>query len=140
MRLWAEEAKQGTLEVLLTLPAREYELVSGKFFASWALLGVGLALTLPLAFSVASLGHLDWGPVLGGYVGAMLLGAAYLALGQFVSALTENQILAFILAFLVCLALYGIGTETFSGLFPDRTATVFRFLARAAASPASRGA
>lgn len=129
MRLWAEEAKQGTLEVLLTLPAREHELVSGKFFASWALLGVGLALTLPLAFTVANLGHLDWGPVLGGYIGAMLLGAAYLALGQFVSALTENQILAFILAFLLCLALYGIGTETFSGLFSDRTATVLRFLA-----------
>jgi ABC-2 type transport system permease protein len=129
MRLWAEEAKSGTLEVLLTLPARDHELVLGKFFASWALLGVGLALTLPLAFTVAGLGQLDWGPVVGGYVGAMLLGGAYLAVGQFVSALTENQILAFILAFLVCMALYGIGTEAFSGLFADRTGAVLRGLA-----------
>jgi ABC-2 type transport system permease protein len=129
MRLWAEEAKSGTLEVLLTLPARDHELVLGKFLASWALLGVGLALTAPLAFTVASLGQLDWGPVIGGYVGAMLLGAAYLAVGQFVSATTENQILAFILAFLVCLALYGMGTEAFSGLFADRTAAALRSLA-----------
>lgn len=126
MRLWAEEAKQGTEEVLLTLPAREHELVLGKFAASWALLGLGLLLTLPLAFTVESLGNLDWGPVIGGYVGALLLGAAYLALGQFVSALTENQILAFILALLCAMALWGIGTETFSGLFSDRTAAMLR--------------
>lgn len=129
MRLWAEEAKQGTLELLLTLPAKDHELVSGKFLASWSLLAVGLALTLPLAVTVATLGHLDWGPVVGGYLGALLLGAAYLALGQFVSALTENQILAFILALLVCAALYGMGTELFVSLFPDRTAALFRAMA-----------
>jgi ABC-2 type transport system permease protein len=128
MRLWAEEAKQGTLELLLTLPANDFELVAGKFLASWALLGVGLALTLPLAVTVSVLGNLDWGPVVGGYLGALLLGAAYLAVGQFLSALTENQILAFILALLVCLALYGIGTEPFYGLFSDRTAGVLRSL------------
>jgi ABC-2 type transport system permease protein len=126
MRLWAEEAKQGTLELLLTLPAKEHELVSGKFLASWALLAVGLALTLPLAVTVSFLGHLDWGPVVGGYIGALLLGAAYLAVGQFVSALTENQILAFILALVVCMVLYGAGTEIFAGLFSDRTAAVLR--------------
>lgn len=126
MRLWSEEQKQGTLEVLLTLPARDHELVLGKFLASWILLAVGLALTLVLAVSVALVGRLDWGPVIGGYVGALLLGAAYLAAGQFLSALTENQVLAFILALLVCLALYGVGTEAFSGLFADRTAAVLR--------------
>jgi ABC-2 type transport system permease protein len=128
MRLWAEEAKTGTLELLLTLPAKDIELVIGKFLASWILLLVGLLLTLPLALSVAFLGRLDWGPVVGGYVGALLLGAAYLAVGQFVSALTENQILAFILAFVVCLVLYGVGTELFAGLFSDRTAAVLRSL------------
>lgn len=128
MRLWAEEAKSGTLELLLTLPAKDAELVSGKFLASWALLAVGLALTLPLALTVSTLGHLDWGPVVGGYVGALLLGAAYLALGQFVSALTENQILAFILALSGAMALYGVGTELFAGLFSDRTAAVLRAL------------
>jgi ABC-2 type transport system permease protein len=82
MRLWSEEEKQGTLEVLLTLPARDHELVLGKFLASWLLLAVGLALTLVLAISVSLVGRLDWGPVIGGYVGALLLGAAYLAAGR----------------------------------------------------------
>jgi len=126
MRLWAEESKQGTFEVLMTLPARDYELVAGKFVASWALLAGGLGLTLGLPFTVATLGDLDWGPVLGGYLGAVLLGAGYLAVGQFVSATTENQILAFILALVICLGLYGVGLETFAGLFPDHTAGVLR--------------
>jgi ABC-2 type transport system permease protein len=128
MRLWAEEEKQGTIEMLLTLPASDDELVAGKFLASWALLAVGLAFTLPLAFTVAALGDLDWGPVVGGYVGALLLGGAYLAVGQFVSALTENQILAFILALVLCMALYAVGTEAFAGLFPDRTSSALRAL------------
>jgi ABC-2 type transport system permease protein len=128
MRLWAEEQKQGTFELLLTLPAREHELVMGKFLASWALLGAALGLTLVLPITMAWLGHLDWGPVVGGYLGALLLGAAYLAVGQFLSATTENQILAFILALVVCLGLYGVGTEAFAGLFPDSTAGVMRAL------------
>ncbi len=129
MRLWAEEQKQGTLETLLTLPATEIELVAGKFVASWSLLAVGLALTLPLAFTAAALGNLDWGPVAGGYLGALLLGAAYLAAGQFVSALTENQILAFILALFACLALWGVGADAFVALFPDRVAALLRSVA-----------
>lgn len=126
MRLWAEEQKQGTMEVLLTLPARSHELVLGKFLASWALLALGLALTLALPVTVALLGGLDPGPVIGGYLASLLLGAAYLALGQLVSATTENQILAFIMALVVCLALYAVGTEAFTGLFPDATAEVLR--------------
>jgi len=126
MRLWAEEQKQGTLEVLLTLPVRDVQLVAGKFVASWTLLACGLALTAVLPVTVAFVGRLDWGPVVGGYVGALLLGAAYLAVGQFVSATTENQILAFILSLVVCLGLYGIGTESFAGLFSDRTAATLR--------------
>ena len=128
MRLWAEEHKQGTFELLLTLPAREHEIVVGKFLASWALLGAALALTLVLPITMAWVGRLDWGPVVGGYLGALLLGAAYLAVGQFLSATTENQILAFILSLVVCLALYGVGTEAFAGLFPDATAGVLRAL------------
>jgi ABC-2 type transport system permease protein len=128
MRLWAEESKSGTLELLLTFPAKEIELVLGKFLASLALLGVALLLTLPLAVMIAFLGDLDWGPVIGGYLGALLLGAGYLAVGQFLSALTENQILAFILALVVCLGLYGMGTELVIGFFSDRTATILRAL------------
>jgi ABC-2 type transport system permease protein len=128
MRLWAEERKQGTVEVLLTLPVRDRDLVAGKFLASWGLLATGLALTFVLPLTVAWLGDLDWGPVIGGYCGALLLGGAYLAAGQFVSATTENQILAFIMTLVVCFALYGVGTETFVGFFPDRTAAFFRSL------------
>ncbi len=128
MRLWAEESKTGTLELLLTLPAKDSELVWGKFLASWVLFAVALAITMPLAITVSALGNLDWGPVFGGYLGALLLGAAYLAVGQFVSAMTENQILAFILALALCMVFYGLGTEMFTGLFSDRTATVLRAL------------
>ncbi len=128
MRLWSEEEKQGTLEILLTLPVREHELVAGKFLASWALLAVALTLTLGLPLTVAWLGNLNPGPVAGGYVGALLLGAAYLAVGQFVSATTENQILSFILALVVCLTLYGLGTEAILAFFSDGTAAVLRSL------------
>lgn len=128
MRLWAEEQKQGTIEILLTLPVRDHELVLGKFLASLLVLAIGLALTFPLAMTAAILGPLDWGPVLGGYLAALLLGAAYLAIGQLVSALTENQILAFIGAFAVCFALYGIGTDAVTSLFADRTASILRML------------
>ena len=126
MRLWAEEQKQGTIEVLLTLPARLHELVLGKFLASWVLLAVGIGLTLSLPATVAMLGDLDAGPMIGGYLAALLLGAAYLAIGQFVSATTENQILAFIVTLVVCLGLYGVGVEAFTGLFPDRVAMLLR--------------
>jgi ABC-2 type transport system permease protein len=128
MRLWAEERKQGTLEVLLTLPMGDHERVLGKFLASWLLLATGLALTFALPVTVSALGNLDWGPVICGYLGALLLGAAYLAVGQFVSATTENQILAFILAMVVCFVLYGLGSEPFVGLFTDRTAAFLRAL------------
>lgn len=128
MRLWAEEQKQGTIEVLLTLPVKEHELVAGKFLASWSLLAISLALTMGIPLTVAMLGDLDWGPVLGGYVGALLLGAAYLSVGQFISATTENQILSFILALVICLGLYGLGTDAFAGLFSDQTAALLRGL------------
>jgi ABC-2 type transport system permease protein len=128
MRLWSEERKQGTIEILLTFPVKDHELVFGKFLASLGLLAAGLALTLTLPVTVAWLGDLDVGPAIGGYLGALLLGAAYLALGQFVSATTENQILAFLVTALLCLALWGVGTEAFAGLFPDATAGVLRAL------------
>lgn len=128
MRLWSEEEKQGTLEVLLTLPVSHAELVAGKFLASWALLGLGLLLTLGLPITASFLGPLDWGPVVGGYLGGLLLGAAYLAIGQYISASTENQLLAFLLSLVACLALYGIGSDAFAGLFSDRVAAALRAL------------
>jgi ABC-2 type transport system permease protein len=102
MRSWAEEKKLGTLEILMTLPVREWEIVLGKFLAGFAFLVVTMALTFPLPLTVMLLGNPDMGPIWGGYLGAFLLGGAYLAIGLFASSLTENQIVAFIVAIMVC--------------------------------------
>ena len=117
MRMWSDERRTGTLELVVTVPATSMEFVIGKFLACWGLLVVGLALTLPLPITVAMLGDLDWGPVLAGYLAAALLGAAYLSIGLFVSARTENQIVALILASFGCAAFYLLGTPTITELF-----------------------
>lgn len=109
MRLLAEERRSGNLEVLLTWPVGDLSLVVGKFLGALALLGAALALTLPFPLAVAAIGDLDWGPVIGGYLGLLLLGGAYLAIGLVVSALTRNQIIAFIGGFALCFALYVAG-------------------------------
>ena len=109
MRQWSEEQSSGTLEVLLTLPVGPLQLVAGKFLAVLALLGVSLALTVFLPLTVALLGNLDWGPVLGGYIAALLLAGAYAALGLFVSSRTDNQIVALISTAVLGGVLYLIG-------------------------------
>ena len=96
MRLWSDERRAGTLEVLLTLPVPRWQLVVGKFLAALALIGVALALTIGLPVTIAKMGNLDLGPVIGGYLAALLLSAAYLAIGMCVSAATDNQIVAFV--------------------------------------------
>jgi len=109
MRLLAEERRSGNLEVLLTWPIGDLSLVTGKFLGAFALLGAALVLTLPFPLAVAAIGDLDWGPVIGGYLGLLLLGGAYLAIGLLISAVTHNQIIAFIGGFAVCFALYVAG-------------------------------
>ncbi len=111
MRSWAEEKKLGTIEVLMTFPVREREAVLGKFLAAFTFLVITLCLTLSLPLTVFAIGSPDPGPILGGYLGACLLGGAYLAIGLFASSLTENQIVAFILAILLCFALLVIGED-----------------------------
>ncbi|MCB9487094.1 MAG: Gldg family protein [Deltaproteobacteria bacterium] len=98
MRLFAEERKSGTLEPLLTLPVREWEVVAGKFLAAWALLGVYLLLTVAYSLSIDALGDLDWGPVIGGYIGLFALGGTFIALGLFCSAVTGAQVVSLIVA------------------------------------------
>ncbi|MDD5110516.1 MAG: ABC transporter permease subunit [Patescibacteria group bacterium] len=105
MRTWAEEKRQGTAEVLLTLPLPEWQIVAAKFFANATFLAVALVFSLTLPFSVSRLGDLDWGPVIGGYLGAWLFGCAYLALGQWISSLTNNQIVAFLATLMAAFAL-----------------------------------
>jgi len=96
MRQWSEEQRAGTLEVLLTLPVNKVQLVLGKFLAVMALVALALALTIPLPITVSLIGDLDWGPVIGGYLAALLLAAAYTAIGLFISSRTDNQIVSLI--------------------------------------------
>lgn len=116
MRAWAEERKSGTLEVLLTLPVRSFDLVLGKFLAGMTLVGLALLFTLPLPITVSLLGPLDWGPVVGGYLGALLLASAYLAIGLCISARTDNQVLALMSTIAIGGLLYLVGTEQVQSL------------------------
>ncbi len=120
MRAWSEERRAGTLESLLTAPVRPLDLVFGKFIAALALVTLALALTLPLPIMVSVLGPLDWGPVVGGYVATLFLAAAYIAIGLYMSARTDNPIVALILSALVCSAFYLIGSDTLTTLFGHR--------------------
>jgi ABC-2 type transport system permease protein len=106
MRLIAEERKSGTIELLSTLPISDAEVVLGKFLAAWGLIAAALSCTLAYAATVAALGKLDFGPVVGGYVGMLLFSGALLAVGLLCSTWTKNQIVAFIMGFLICAALY----------------------------------
>jgi ABC-2 type transport system permease protein len=128
MRQWSEEQRSGTLEMLLTLPVDAWRLVLGKFLAVMALVTVALALTVSLPITVALLGNLDWGPVVGGYVAALLMAAAYTAIGLFVSSRSDNQIVSLIVTLLVGGAFYLIGTSAVLDFVPAGVATVFREL------------
>lgn len=111
MKLWAEEKKLGTVEILMTLPLRDHEVVIGKFLASFALLAVTVLLSLVLPFSIMYLGDPDGGTIACGYIGLLLMGGAYIAIGLFASTLTENQIVAFIFGVTACFALFVIGED-----------------------------
>lgn len=105
MRLWAEERKAGTLELLLTLPIRLRDAVLGKFLAAWLFTGLALALTFPLVCTVNWLGEPDNGAILAAYAGSWLMAGAYLALGSCLSATTSNQVIAFIITVVLCFVL-----------------------------------
>jgi ABC-2 type transport system permease protein len=128
MRQWSEEKKMGTLEILMTLPVRTGELVLGKFFAGMILVALALVLTLPMPLTAWFLGPLDWGPVIGGYLAAFLLSAAYLAIGLCVSSRTDNQIVALMVTSLLCGLLYMVGADTVTGLFGNSFAELLRAL------------
>lgn len=105
MRLWAEERKSGTIELLLTLPVTMVQAVLGKFLAAWAFAAIALALTFPIWITVNYLGDPDNGAILAGYVGSLLMAGGFLAIGSCISAATRNQVVAFILTVVVCLVL-----------------------------------
>jgi len=129
MRLWAEERRQGTIELLLTLPVTRGQAVVGKFLAAWAFCAIALALTFPFVVTVNLLGKPDNGIIATGYLGALLVAGAFLAIGAALSALTKNQVIAFVLAVAVCflfaMASYPLVTE-----FLNRNIPVLGELAR----------
>ena len=109
MRQWADERRAGTLEVLLTLPVPRWQLVVGKFLAGMVLIALALGLTLGLPITIAHMGNLDLGPVVGGYLATLLLAGAYLAIGMCVSAATDNELVAFVATAALCVATYVVG-------------------------------
>ena len=110
MRLWAEERRLGTIELLLTLPIAQWQAVLGKFLAAWAFCAIALALTFPLVITVNLLGDPDNGVIAAGYVGCLMVAGAYLAIGAAISALTKNQVIAFVLAVAVCFLFAAAGS------------------------------
>ena len=132
MRLWAEEKKLGTMEMLMTLPVKEYEVVLAKFFASFCFLILTVALSFPLVITVAALGDPDGGPIIGSYLGVILMGGAYLAIGIFISSMTENQIIAFIISIVTIFALIIIGQDIVLFSVPKFFAPVFSYLSLSA--------
>ena len=123
MRLWAEERRSGTIELLMTLPVQTWELVVAKFLAGWAFVGVALILTMPMWMTVNYLGDPDNGVILASYIGSWLMAGAFLALSACVSALTSNQVIAFIVAcilgFLLVMAGYDLVLGGIRGWAPD---------------------
>ena len=128
MRLWAEEKKMGTIEFLLTLPISNWQAVLAKFFGAGVFLAVALGLTFSLPLTVARLGNLDFGPVIGSYFGAILLGSAYLSLGLFISSLTKNQIIAFIVALVACFSVFMVGEDMVVSSLPSFLAGLAQFI------------
>jgi ABC-2 type transport system permease protein len=111
MRIWAEEKKMKTLELLLTWPVRDIDVVIGKFLASFFFLAIAILLSITVPITIALLGKPDFGPIIGGYLGALLMGGAYLAIGLWISSLTENQIVAFIVGVVITFAMFIIGNQ-----------------------------
>lgn len=117
MRLWAEERKSGTIELLLTLPITMWQAVLAKFLAAWAFIAIALALTFPIWITVNYLGDPDNGVIVASYLGSLLMAGAFLAIGSCLSAATRNQVVAFILTVVICFLLLLAGFPLVLGFF-----------------------
>jgi len=124
MRMWAEEAKGGTLELLLSLPLTLAQAMLGKFLAAWLFIGLALVLTFPIWITVNYLGSPDNGVIIAGYIGSWLMAGAFLAIGACLSAVTQSQVVAFVLTLVVCFLLILVGQpqvmEFFHGALPRK--------------------
>jgi ABC-2 type transport system permease protein len=126
MRLLAEERRAGTIEILVTLPIKDEEIVVGKFLAGFALTAISIVLTFIAYLTIASLGNPDFGAAFGGYLGLILMGAVYVAIGMFTSSLSPNQIIAFIVGFVIIFAFFML--DKVLVFLPDALASFFEYL------------
>lgn len=126
MRLLAEENKSGTIELLTTKPVKDVEIILGKFLAAWVVLAAALVPTVLYVITMAILGSLDWGAVVSGYIGLLLMGGVFVALGLLASSLTENQIVAFILGFIFTFAIFML--DKVLPYLPNFAASTLEFL------------
>ncbi|HOK41088.1 MAG TPA: ABC transporter permease [bacterium] len=128
MRLWAEEKKAGTLEFLMTMPISDFAVTFGKYLAAVLLLSLTIILTLTVPFSISKIGNLDFGQIIGQYLGAILLGASLISIGLFFSSLTENQIIAFIITIVLSFILIIIGEPFIVNLVPDYLSSILKYI------------
>ncbi len=119
MRLWSEDRRDGTLEVLFTLPVAPGEAIAGKFLAGWLFLGCALVLTFPMVITVNLLGNPDNGVILSGYIGSFLVAGTYLAFSSFTSAMTRNQVISFITAVALCMLMVLAGWPPITNMLPN---------------------
>ncbi len=114
MRLWSEEKRTGTIELLFTLPVTTLQAVLAKFLAAWAFVGIAILMSFPLVITVGFLGSPDYGIILTSYVGTLLMAGAYLGVTSFTSALTKNQVISFIISMIACFVLVLLGWSVFN--------------------------
>ena len=117
MRLWSEERRLGTMELLLTMPITTWQAIVGKFVASWIFLALALFLTFPVVITVNYLGDADMGPIFCGYIGSLLLAGGYLAISCMTSAMTRNQVVSFIVSVVICLIMILAGWPPVTNMF-----------------------
>ncbi len=115
MRLWSEEKRTGSVELLFTLPITTLDATLAKFLAAWAFLAIAILLSFPLVLTVAYLGNPDWGILFASYFGAILMAGGYLGICSLVSALTKNQIISFVISVMICFILDLLGASVFTG-------------------------
>jgi len=132
MRLWAEERRLGTIELLLTLPVTQTQAVLGKFLAAWAFCAIALVLTFPFVIAVNILGNPDNGVIASGYLGCLLIAGAFLSIGAAMSALTRNQVIAFVLAVALCLVFAAASNPIVSDFLTANAPAVAGFTRRLA--------
>ncbi len=128
MRLWAEEKKEGTFEYLMTLPSNEWNFILGKFFSSWVFMLIVIFFTLPLYITVSILGNPDHGVIIASYIGLILLSGSYISIGLFISSLTYNQIVSFILSVVVLFSLWIIGEKIVLYTVPSSIANILEYV------------